>query len=73
MPKTDADLDPASFDLNLLRYLRALVDSASVTRAGETLGMSQPASSRAVARLRLRFADPLLVRTGRGYVLTPLA
>ena len=73
MPKTDVNLDPATFDLNLLRYLRALVDSASVTRAGEALGMSQPASSRAVARLRLRFADPLLVRTGHGYVLTPLA
>ena len=73
MPKADATFDPAGFDLNLLRYLRALVDSASVTRAGETLGMSQPAASRAVARLRQRFADPLLVRTGRGYVLTPLA
>jgi len=73
MLKTDSNLDPAGFDLNLLRYLRALVDSASVTRAGVTLGMSQPAASRAVARLRRQFADPLLVRTGRGYVLTPLA
>lgn len=73
MPKADVRIDHANFDLNLLRYLRALVDSASITRAGEALGMSQPAASRAVARLRHRFADPLLVRTGRGYVLTPLA
>lgn len=62
-----------SLDLNLLRFLQALVDTGSVTRAGESVGLSQPAASRALARLRERLRDPLLVRTGRGHVLTPLA
>ncbi len=73
MQKVDAAPLAREFDLNLLRFLRALCDTASVSRAGEAVGISQPAASRAVARLRLRFADPLLVRTARGYVLTPLA
>ena len=73
MQKADVASLPRKFDLNLLRFLRALCDSASISRAGETVGMSQPAASRAMARLRSRFADPLLVRTARGYVLTPLA
>lgn len=74
MPKADAShSDPNNFDLNLLRFLRALTDTASITRAGEALGLSQPAASRAMARLRQRFGDPLLARTGRGHVLTPLA
>ncbi|MFZ6871879.1 LysR family transcriptional regulator [Undibacterium sp. Di27W] len=60
-------------DLNQLHFLRALLEQASVTRAGEQLGMSQPAASRATARLRSQFDDPLLVRSGRGYLLTPMA
>lgn len=73
MQKTDVSSAGSGFDLNLLRFLQALTDTASVTRAGEALGMSQPAASRATARLRQRFGDPLLVRTSSGYVLTPLA
>ena len=73
MQKVDVAPLAREFDLNLLRFLRALCDTASISRAGETVGISQPAASRAVARLRSRFADPLLVRTARGYVLTPLA
>lgn len=62
-----------TIDLNLLRFLQALVDTGSITRAGEALGLSQPAASRATARLRERLNDRLIVRTGRGGVLTPLA
>ncbi|MEO8280107.1 MAG: LysR family transcriptional regulator [Ideonella sp.] len=73
MQKVDVSSLAREFDLNLLRFLRALCDTASVSRSGEAVGISQPAASRAVARLRSRFTDPLLVRTSRGYVLTPLA
>ena len=62
-----------TIDLNLLRLLQALVDTGSVTRAGEAIGLSQPAASRAIARLRMCLRDPLIVRTGRGWVLTALA
>ncbi len=64
-------VDP--IDLNLVRVLRMLLETRSVTRAGEALGLSQPATSRALARLRRTLGDPLLVRTSKGYVLTPLA
>lgn len=60
-------------DFNLLPVLRALIDTESVTRSGELLGLSQPAASRAVARLRRQLGDPLLVRTSKGYRLTPFA
>lgn len=62
-----------SADFNLLPVLRALLDTASVTRTGELLGLSQPAASRAVARLRKQLGDALLVRTSKGYRLTPFA
>jgi DNA-binding transcriptional LysR family regulator len=65
--------DPDHLDLNLLRVLWAITQTRSVTRAGELLGMSQPAASRALARLRIALNDPLLVRTSKGYVLTPSA
>ena len=63
----------AGLDLNLLVYLQALLEARNVTRAGESLSVSQPAVSQALARLRRHFDDPLLVRSGRGYELTPLA
>jgi DNA-binding transcriptional LysR family regulator len=56
-----------------LRFLQALLDTSAITRAGELLGMSQPSASRAMAKLRRHFGDPLLVRTTLGYVLTPVA
>jgi DNA-binding transcriptional LysR family regulator len=57
----------------MLPVLRALLVERSVTRAGEAVGLSQPATSAALARLRRRFGDELLVRVGREYELTPLA
>lgn len=60
-------------DVKTLRMLAALLDTASVTRSGEALGLSQPAASRAVERLRRALGDPLLVRTSKGYVLTARA
>jgi len=71
MREPDARLD--QIDLKTLRMLAALLDTASVTQSGEVLGLSQPAASRAVARLRRALGDPLLVRTSKGYVLTARA
>lgn len=45
----------------------------NVTRAARRVGITQPAMSQTLARLRELFADPLLVRRGRGMVLTPRA
>jgi DNA-binding transcriptional LysR family regulator len=61
------DLD---IDLNLLLALGALLEDRNLTRAGERIGMSQPAMSAALARLRRHFGDDLLEREGRGYQRT---
>ena len=53
-------------DLNLLVYLDVLLRKQNVTRAAEELGISQPAMSNGLQRLRKLFGDPLLVRTGSG-------
>jgi len=53
-------------DLNLLVVLDALLREGSVTRAASRVGLSQPALSHALARLRAQFEDPLFVRRGRG-------
>jgi DNA-binding transcriptional LysR family regulator len=66
MQKTDAD----HLDLRTLRLLAALLEMTSVSRAAESMGMSQPAASRTVARLRSLLDDPLLVRTRAGYTVT---
>lgn len=55
-----------SIDLNLLVALGALLRERHVTRAAKSVGLSQPAMSHALARLRELFGDPLLVRTPRG-------
>jgi DNA-binding transcriptional LysR family regulator len=60
-------------DLNLLVALRALLEEANVTRAGDRIQMGQSSMSSALSRLRLQFNDELLVRVGRDYELTPLA
>jgi DNA-binding transcriptional LysR family regulator len=60
-------------DLNLLVCLKVLLEEGNVTRAGQRLDLSQPAMSAALARLRRRFDDELLVRAGRDYELTPYA
>jgi DNA-binding transcriptional LysR family regulator len=62
-----------SIDLNLLLALEALVEERHVTRAAKRLGLSQPAMSNALARLRRTFDDPLLVRTPGGMAPTPAA
>ena len=63
----------ASVDLNLLVPLLALLEERSVTRAAATVGLSQPAMSHALNRIRRLMGDELLVRQGRGMVLTPRA
>jgi len=60
-------------DLNALLPLKVLLEEANVTRAGQRLSLSQPAMSAALARLRRRFDDELLVRSGRDYELTAFA
>jgi len=62
-----------NLDINLLPVLQSLLSMRNVTRAAEFLGLSQPATSAALSRLRRYFDDELLVRSGRGYELTPLA
>jgi DNA-binding transcriptional LysR family regulator len=62
-----------SLDLNLLVALDALLREASVSRAAMRIGLSQPAASHALARLRDLIGDPLLVRSGARMELTPRA
>lgn len=60
-------------DLNLLVYLDVLLREQSVTRAAAQLGLTQPAMSNGLKRLRDMFQDPLLVRTQQGMQPTPRA
>jgi DNA-binding transcriptional LysR family regulator len=62
-----------SLDLNLLVALDALLREASVSRAAMRIGLSQPAASHALQRLRDLIGDPLLVRSGARMELTPRA
>lgn len=62
----------AGLDLNLLPALHALLERRNVSQAAKDVGLSQPAMSRALARLREVLGDPLLVRIpGGGYALSP--
>ncbi len=63
----------AGIDLNLLVALDALLAERSVTRAARRVGLSQPAMSHALARLRVLLDDPLLVRGRGAMVPTPRA
>ena len=67
------DMQLSRVDLNLLPALAALLDERSVSRAADTVGLSQSAMSRALGRLRRLLRDDLLVRNGDGYHLTPAA
>ena len=67
------EVNIAGLDLNLVPALDALLRRRNVSRAAEDVGLSQPAMSRALARLRDLHEDPLLVRNRSGYVLTPRA
>lgn len=60
-------------DLNLLHVFVAVYDETSITRAAETLNVTQPAVSNSLARLRDIFGDQLFVRAGQGIAPTPLA
>jgi LysR family nod box-dependent transcriptional activator len=57
--------DLRKIDVNLLVVLDAILTEMNLTRAGDAIGMSQPAVSGALARLRTQFDDPLLVRNGK--------
>ncbi len=60
-------------DLNLLVYLDVLLRERNVTKAANHLGLSQPAMSNGLRRLRELFEDPLLVRTSEGMTPTERA
>jgi DNA-binding transcriptional LysR family regulator len=60
-------------DLNLFIVFDAIYSEANLTRAGQIVGITQPAVSNALARLRETFNDPLFVRTAQGMVPTPMA
>jgi DNA-binding transcriptional LysR family regulator len=64
---------PKQLDLNLLPIAVALYDDLSVSRTARRLGVSQPAVSRALRRLRETFDDPLFVRRPSGIAPTPRA
>lgn len=66
-------MDLNSVDLNLLVHLDVLLREQNVTKAASHLGITQPAMSNGLKRLRLLFEDPLLVRTSDGMVPTALA
>ena len=66
-------VDFSSVDLNLLKLFDALLKERRLTRAGQRIGLSQPAASRGLARLRKLFNDRLVVRTSQGLELTPRA
>jgi DNA-binding transcriptional LysR family regulator len=62
-----------SIDLNLLVVFDAILKERNITRAAQRIGLSQPAMSSALSRLRKTFNDPLFVRTARGMQPTPYA
>jgi DNA-binding transcriptional LysR family regulator len=60
-------------DLNLLVVFDAIMQERNVTRAGRRLGLSQPAMSHALTRLRHMLKDELFIRSPRGMIPTPRA
>src|SRR3954470_7047328 len=60
-------------DLNLLAAFDALMEERNVTRAAVRVGVSQPAMSAALSRLRSLFDDPLFLRSAEGLLPTPRA
>lgn len=67
------EMNIRDMDLNLLRAFDALMHERNVTRAGERIGLSQPAMSHALTRLRRLCDDPLFVRVRSGMEPTPFA
>ena len=66
-------MDLSAVDLNLLRVLQRLLQERHVSRTAQALGLSQPAVSNALRRLRAQLGDELLVRSSAGMQPTPLA
>lgn len=66
-------MNTPNIDYHLLRCFDALLRDQSVSKAARRVGLSQPAMSHALARLREMLGDPLLVRSGREMMLTPRA
>lgn len=62
-----------NLDLNLMRVFHAVYATGNVSRAADRLGLSQPAVSHALTKLRLRFRDPLFVRKPGGVAPTAMA
>lgn len=62
-----------TFDLNLLVVFEAVLRERSVTKAADKLGLSQPAMSHALNRLRWMLKDQLFIRTPEGMMPTPRA
>lgn len=60
-------------DLNLLVVFDALMETHSVTRAAERIGLTQPATSAALRRLREYFGDPIVIAVGKRMHPTPFA
>ena len=67
------DMRLGGIDLNLLVVLAAVLQEQGVTAAARRLGLSQSATSHALARLREQLDDPILLRTARGMVPTARA
>lgn len=66
-------MDFHGIDLNLLVAFDALMRERNVTRAATQVGVSQPAMSAALSRLRKLFGDQLFLRSAQGLLPTPLA
>ncbi|MBY4597611.1 LysR family transcriptional regulator [Ottowia caeni] len=66
-------MDEEKFDLNLLNVFDALMTDGNLTRAGFRLGLSQPAMSHSLAKLRKLTGDPLFVRVPKGMLPTEYA
>jgi DNA-binding transcriptional LysR family regulator len=66
-------MNSQNFDLNLLAVFDAVLAEGSISRAAVRLGLSQPATSNAIARLRKVTGDRLFVRLANGMAPTPYA
>lgn len=68
-----ASFDLRRLDVNLIVALQALLEEENVSAAARRLGVSQPAASRSLQKLRRHFGDPLLVRERGSLAMTPFA
>ena len=67
------EINLRNIDLNLLTIFQAIYSDGQVVKAAATLGLTQPAVSHALGRLRNLFNDPLFVRSRSGMDPTPRA